>query len=137
MHREALVLAALLGLALPAPALAVTAEELVGKWGLAGYFNEKDAGNIEASARAQCNAPYTIARGPSGGVMMHLPDATKVSEVVVKTSLSTSYIGPAGAPGGKTDREIVRFDGKVLVLKWLDPADARRYGTMVFARCGK
>ena len=121
----------------PAPALALEAADLVGKWGLAAYFDEKDAAATEKSAKAQCNAPYTIARGPTGGIMLHLPDATKTSEMVIKSSLSTSYIGPAGPAGGRTDREILRADARTLVLKWLDPADARRYGTMVFARCGK
>lgn len=121
----------------PVPALAFDAGELAGKWGLAAYFQDKDAGGIEASARAQCNAPYIIAKGPKGGAMLHLPDAARTSEMVVKSSMATSYIGPEGPADMRTDREIVRYDGKTLVLKWLDPMDARRYGTMVFVRCGK
>jgi hypothetical protein len=34
------------------------------------------------------------------------------------------------------DREILSFDGRVLVLKWVDPEVAGRYGTMVLVRCG-
>ena len=121
----------------PLPACALEAADLVGKWGLAAYFDDKDAAATERSAKAQCNAPYTIARGPTGGVMLHLPDATKTSEMVIKSSLSTVYVGPPGSAGGRTDREILRADARTLIMKWLDPADARRYGTMVFARCGK
>jgi hypothetical protein len=30
---------------------------------------------------------------------------------------------------------VIRWDGRVLVLKWLDPQAASTYGTMVFVRC--
>jgi hypothetical protein len=33
------------------------------------------------------------------------------------------------------DREVVQFDGKVLILRWLDPEVQGRYGTMVYVRC--
>ena len=31
---------------------------------------------------------------------------------------------------------MVTFDGRVLVLKWMDPEVQGRYGTMVYVRCG-
>ena len=116
------------------PAMAQTADQLVGRWGLASYFREADAAQVRAAAAGQCGAPYTIAKGPSGGVMLHSPDATKTSEHVVKQALmGKSTIGPAG--DGSKDREIVSFDGTTLVLRWLDESVANRYGTMVFVRC--
>ena len=33
------------------------------------------------------------------------------------------------------DREIVSFDGRVLVMKYVDPEVDGRYGTGVFVRC--
>jgi hypothetical protein len=33
------------------------------------------------------------------------------------------------------DREIVSFDGRTMVLKWMDPEVAGRYGTGVYVRC--
>ena len=39
-------------------------------------------------------------------------------------------------PGGADDREVVSFDGRVLILKWVDPEVAGRYGTMILVRCG-
>ena len=121
----------------PGVAAALEASELVGKWGLAAYFEDKDAAPTEAAAHAQCHAPYVIARGRSGGVMLHLPDERKTTEMQVKTSLGATYVGPPGEAGGKNDREVLRFDGRTLVLKWLDASVARRYGAMVFVRCGK
>ena len=121
----------------PGAALALEAGDLVGKWGLASYFEDKDAAPTEAAAHAQCHAPYFIARGKAGGVMLHLPDERKTSEMQVKTALAKSYIGPPGEAGGKDDREVLRFDGRTLVLRWLDASVARRYGTMVFVRCGQ
>ena len=46
-----------------------------------------------------------------------------------------NYIGPPGDAGGAQDREIVSFDGRTMVLKWMDPEVAGRYGTGVYVRC--
>lgn len=127
---------AVAALAMALPAQAATVDDFVGKWGLASYFVDKDAAQTELAARAQCHTPYVIAKGPGGGVMLHLPDETHTSEMQVKTSFSASYIGPKGEAGGPMDREILRSDKQSLVLKWIDPAVGKRYGIMVFVRCG-
>ena len=114
----------------------VRAEELVGKWGLASYQNPNDRARTEAQAKAQCKQPYVIGAGTSGGVVMHLADQATPQELRVKGSQGgKNYIGPAGPPGGEQDREIVSFDGRVLVLKYVDPEIDGRYGTGVFVRC--
>jgi hypothetical protein len=46
-----------------------------------------------------------------------------------------NYIGPGPYPGVE-DREVASFDGQVLILKWVNPEVAGRYGIMVLARCG-
>ena len=46
---------------------------------------------------------------------------------------------PKARPGpypGMEDREVVSFDGQLLILKWVNPEVAGRYGIMVLARCG-
>ncbi len=68
---------------------------------------------------------------------MHLADQSQPQELLLK-----------GGPNGKNyssvrrtsraaarDREIVSFDGRVLILRWLDPEVAGRYGTGVYVRC--
>ena len=50
--------------------------------------------------------------------------------------MAAPYVGPGDQPGAENDREVVSFDGRVLVLKWVDPEVAGRYGTMVLVRCG-
>lgn len=127
------VLAALvLAAPIAPPAQAQTADQLVGRWGLAAYFREADAVQVAGAAAGQCGAPYIIARGPNGGVMLHRPDEAKTSEHLIKTSLlGKTLIGPAD---GK-DREVVSFDGAKLVLRWQDESVANRYGTMVFVKC--
>jgi len=115
----------------------IRADELVGRWGLASYQNPNDRARTEKQAQAQCKQPYVITAGTSGGVVMHLADQATPQELRIKGSQSgKNYIGPAGPPGGEQDREIVSFDGRVLVLKWVDPEVAGRYGTMVLVRCG-
>jgi hypothetical protein len=46
-----------------------------------------------------------------------------------------TYVGPGADPAGADDREVVSFDGKVMILKWVDPEVAGRYGNMVLVRC--
>jgi hypothetical protein len=123
----------------PLPSLppAFGPEAIVGRWGYAAYHNEADRSRIEAAAKSSCNQPYVISRGPSGGVMMYLADQSQPAELRLKGGPGNkTYIGPDGPPGDTRDREVLTFDGRVLVLRWLDPEVAGRYGTAVFVRCG-
>jgi hypothetical protein len=131
------------GPATPEPAIepevpaTVRASELVGKWGLAAYNNPNDRPRTEKMALAQCKQPYNIGAGSSGGVIMHLADQATPQELRVKGSSSgKNYIGPAGPPGGDQDREIVSFDGRVLITRFVEKDAATRYQTMVYVRCG-
>jgi hypothetical protein len=114
----------------------IRADELVGRWGLASYLNPSDRARTEVAARGQCKQPYVITAGPSGGVIMHLADQATPQELRLKGSSSgVNYIGPAGPAGGEQDREIVSFDGRVLVTRFVDKETASRYGNMVYVRC--
>jgi hypothetical protein len=115
----------------------IRADDLVGKWGLAAYNNPNDRARTEKMALAQCKQPYTIGAGSSGGVIMHLADQATPQELRVKGSSSgKNYIGPPGPPGGEQDREIISFDGRVLITRFVDKDAATRYQTMVYVRCG-
>jgi hypothetical protein len=113
-------------------------QDIVGRWGLAAYHREEDRGRTEAAAASQCRQPYIITLGPTGGVMMHLADQATPTELRLKGAPGgKTYIGPPDdPPGGAQDREVVQFDGRVLILRWLDPEVQGRYGTMVYVRCG-
>jgi hypothetical protein len=114
----------------------VRADELVGRWGLASYTKPDDRRRTEAAAKNQCRNPYVIGAGSSGGVVMHLADEAKAQELRLKGSESgKNYIGPPGPAGGEQDREIVSFDGRILVTRFIDRDAASRYGTMVYVRC--
>lgn len=116
----------------------IPADRLVGRWGLAAFHRPDDANRTETQARAQCsNLPYVITAGPNGTVMMYLADDNKLTEVVSKqVGNGPVFIGPPDDPaGGDRDRQVVRFEGNVMSLKWVDPEVARRYGTMVYVRC--
>jgi hypothetical protein len=123
---------------LPQPELPsrVRASEVVGRWGYAAYHKPEDRARTEANARGQCKQPYVIGQGSSGGVMMYLADSSQLQELRLKGSQSgKDYIGPPGDTPGMQDREIVAFDGRVLVLKFVDPEVDGRYGTGVYVRC--
>jgi hypothetical protein len=114
----------------------IRADEIVGRWGLASYQNPADRPRTEAAAKGQCKQPYVIGAGSSGGVVMHLADQATPQELRLKGSPGgKNYIGPAGPAGGEQDREIVSFDGRVLVTRFTDKDAATRYGNMVYVRC--
>src|SRR5215210_5340941 len=88
------------------------------------------------AARSQCKQPYVIGSGSAGGVMMHLADQATPQELRLKGSPSgKNFIGPPGPAGGEQDREIVSFDGRVLITRFIDKDAAVRYGNMVYIRC--
>jgi hypothetical protein len=114
----------------------IPADQLVGNWGLAAYHQEAQRARTETMARAGCKQPYRIAKGQTGGVMMHLADAAELYELRLKGGPDgKNYLGPEGAINPDYDREIVSYDGKTMVMRWLDPEVAKRYGTMIYVRC--
>jgi hypothetical protein len=112
-------------------------QELIGRWGYAAYHRPDDRARTETAARGQCKQPYVIGAGPSGGVIMHLADQKEPQELRVKGSRSgKNYIGPGDdPPGAAQDREVVSFDGRVLITRWIDPEVAGRYGNALYVRC--
>ena len=122
----------------PPPAIPATirADEIVGRWGLASYTNDKDRSRTEAAALRGCSNPYVIGAGSNGGVMMHLADEATTQELRLKGSASgKNYIGPEGPAAGERDREIVSFDGRVMTTRFIDRDANSRYGTMLYVRC--
>lgn len=123
------------GLAPEMPAT-IRSDDIVGRWGLASYQNPKDRPRTEAMARSQCKQAYTITAGGSGGVIMHLADQATPQELRLKGSPSgKNYIGPAGPTPGEQDREIVSFDGRIMITRFVDKDAGTRYGNMVYVRC--
>ena len=124
-------------MAVPLMPPAFPPQDIVGRWGLAAYHKDEDRPRIEVAAAAQCKQPYVITLGPTGGVMMHLADQAKAEELRLKGAPGNkTYIGPEGEPAGAQDREVVAFDGRVLILRWMDSEVQGRYGSMVYVRCG-
>jgi hypothetical protein len=121
----------------PLPPPSLRGEDIVGRWGLASYHRDQDRARTEAAARGQCNQAYIINRSPSGGVMMLGHDNPAVQDMAIKGSYENkTYIGPGPTPAAGDDREVLSFDGRVLILQWVDPEIAGRYGNMVLVRCG-
>jgi hypothetical protein len=122
----------------PSPELPakVRPAEIAGRWGYAAFHQPKDRARTEANARGQCKQPFVIGQGSTGGVMMYLADSTQLQELRLKGSPSgRDYIGPPGDTPGPQDREILSYDGRVMLLKYVDPEIDGRYGTGIFVRC--
>ena len=74
-------------------------EEFVGRWGYTSYQKEADRARTINTARGLCRSPYVIAKGPGGGVMMHLADDRQPSELRLKGSPEgKNYIGRMATP---------------------------------------
>jgi hypothetical protein len=115
---------------------AYTADQLAGRYGLAAFQRDEDRTRTEAEARQQCRQPYEIGRGPNGGVIMHLADQSAPEELQLKGRADgKTFIGPEGEAGSDQDREIVSFDGRILVTRWVSSEIASRYGTAIYVRC--
>lgn len=116
----------------------VTAEQLVGKWGLASYHQEKDRERTIKQAAAQCSNPYVIKAGPNGGVMMHLADDSKPKELKIKVNAQgRTFVGPEGPASIGEDREIASPKPGLVLARFVNREISNRYGTMVYVRCGQ
>jgi hypothetical protein len=126
----------------PAPAVAppppnMNPGDFIGRWGYGSYQKESDRTRTEVAARGQCNKPFTIGRGPTGGLMMLLPDEREPQELRLKQGTDGKvYLGPEGPAPDIRDREVVTFTGRLIVMRFVDPEVATRYGTGVYVRCG-
>lgn len=112
-------------------------ERLIGRWGVASFHTDKDRQRTEREARTQCSLPYTIAKGPTDGVMMHVADDPKLYELRLKGDASgRTYLGFEAPPGDPQDREILSASNNLMTMRFVDPDADRRYGTFVYVRCG-
>ncbi len=113
-------------------------QDIVGRWGLAAYHKDEDRARTEQAAAGGCKQPYVIVLGPNGGVMMHLADEATPTELRLKGAPGgKTFIGPADTePGSAQDREVLTFNGRIMILRWVDSEVQGRYGTMVYVRCG-
>ncbi|NJL07628.1 MAG: hypothetical protein HC900_04715 [Methylacidiphilales bacterium] len=111
-------------------------DKLIGKWGIASYRDEKDRKRTEAQARSQCKLPYTITKGPTDGIMMHVADDPQLHELKLKGAPGgKAYVGFEGPPGDAQDREVLSFSDNLMVMRFVDPDVNSRYGTFVYVRC--
>jgi hypothetical protein len=116
----------------PAAAQAPRTDELVGRWGVAAYWNAADAGRTEAAARSACAQPYVISRGPGGGAMMFESFEGRPREMEISGRQIVAKSGDA-----KHTKDITAWTGRMLVFNYVDEEGRRKYGNMVFVRCGR
>lgn len=118
------------------PPAAIARERLIGRWGVASFHTDKDRPRTEREAKTQCSLPYTIAKGPTDGVMMHVADDPKLYELRLKgDAAGRTYLGFEAPPGDPQDREILSATDRLMTMRFVDPDANRRYGTFVYVRC--
>ncbi|MGL5113979.1 MAG: hypothetical protein ACRC7G_02175 [Beijerinckiaceae bacterium] len=117
----------------PASAQSLRTEDLVGRWGVAAYWSDTDAANVTRQARGFCSQPYVISKGPNGGAMMFEAFEGRPREMVVRSGEIIAADG--GNP--RVTKSVASWNGQVLVFSYNDPEPKRKYGNMVFARCGR
>jgi hypothetical protein len=112
------------------------ASDVIGRWGLGAYHRAEDRARTESITKGQCNMPYVIGAGNEGTVTMLTHDSPTFVEVQIKANQEgRTFIGPGQELGGPDDREVMSYNGRVLILRWTDPEVAGRYGTQVLVRC--
>jgi hypothetical protein len=118
--------------AAPAVAQSPRTEDLVGRWGVAAYWNAADAAKIQGAARSACSQPYVITRGPGGGVMMFESFEGRPREMQVRGNQIVASSGDA-----RQTKDITSWNGSMLVFNYVDEEAKRKYGNMVFVKCGR
>ena len=119
------------------PASAQTVDDLVGRWGVASYWNKADAAKAPGWARQSCGQPYVIEKSGGGNLMMFVADGQK-REVALKGKKLTPVekVLPEG-PARMHVRTITAFEaGKSFELTWQHGGFAGRYGTVLYVKCG-
>jgi hypothetical protein len=111
---------------------ALRTEDLVGKWGVAAYWSEADAARTIAQAKSFCSQPYVVARGRNGGAVMFEPFDGKPREVKAEGGRIVAADGSASPA-----KTVNSWNGATLVLNYVDDEPKRKYGNMVFVRCGR
>jgi hypothetical protein len=116
----------------PAVAQSPRTEDLVGRWGVAAYWKAEDAAKIQAAAKSACSQPYSITRGPTGGVMMFESFEGRPREMMVRGSQIVAASGDA-----RQTKDITSWNGSTMVFNYVDDEAKRKYGNVVFVRCGR
>jgi hypothetical protein len=127
-----LAAAMLVLMALPAAAQSPRTEDLVGRWGVAAYWKAEDAAKIQAAARSACSQPYAITRGPNGGAMMFESFEGRPREMQVRGGQIVAVSGDQ-----RQTKDITSWTGSTMVFNYVDDEAKRKYGNMVFVRCGR
>jgi hypothetical protein len=132
MFRIAAPWAALLALSIPVQAQSIRTEDLIGRWGVAAYWNDSDAAKVTAQARGFCSQPYVISKGANGAARMFEAFEGRPQDVVIQGGQIVATSGSARAT-----KAIQSWNGSVLVINYVDEEARRKYGNMVFVRCGR
>lgn len=106
--------------------------DMIGRWGVASYFDEKDAARMTATASSACAQPYVINRGRNGGAVMFSAFQGRPVEVKVEGGRVKAMSGDDGE-----DKLLIRAEQKLFVLRCANGEAAQKYGAMIFVRCGR
>jgi hypothetical protein len=132
MQRTIAATGLLLALAGGAAAQSIRTEDLIGRWGVAAYWNETDAAKVTAQAKSYCSQPYVISKGANGAARMFEAFEGRPQDVQVQGS---QIVAVNGSP--RSTKAIQSWSGGTLVFNYIDEEAKRKYGNMVFVRCGR
>lgn len=113
-------------------------DDFVGRWGLAAYWNDKDAQPARGWAKEACGQPYVIAKSPTGRLLMHIADDARLREIDVRASRGETLLVPTAGEvehGERHNRRVIARDAASFVLEWTDSGISSRYGRNVYVRC--
>jgi hypothetical protein len=107
-------------------------EDLIGRWGVAAYWDAADAVKTTAQAKSFCSQPYVISKGANGAARMFEAFEGRPQDVLVQGGQIVAANGSA-----RSTKAIQSWNGSTLVFNYVDDEARRKYGNMVFVRCGR
>lgn len=121
----------------PLPAFAQSADDLVGRWGVASYWKAEDKAKAPGWAKQSCGQPYVIEKNAGGNLLMFVADGQRREVALKGKTLTPVEPSLPEGPASKHVRTVTAFAPGALELTWKDPGFAARYGTVVYVKCGK
>jgi hypothetical protein len=107
-------------------------EDLIGRWGVAAYWNDADAAKTTVQAKSFCSQPYVISKGANGAARMFEAFEGRPQDVQIQGG---QIVAVNGSP--RATKAIQSWNGSTLVFNYTDDEAKRKYGNMVFVRCGR
>jgi hypothetical protein len=100
-------------------------EDLVGRWGVAAYWNDADAAKTTAQAKSFCSQPYVISKGANGAARMFEAFEGRPQDVTIQ---GNEIVAVNGSPRHQGHPELEWQHAGFQLHRRRGEAEIRQYG---------